>query len=110
MDILSSLEPLGIFSKDLPHCLLRQLEARQELTPELNQIIRYHLDDIAAGKINTITQKLSMSTQDEENSIEKKLHTPVREEWEAEDLIFELQMMQFDGMIDDMRDCVEDIR
>ena len=28
----------------------------------------------------------------------------------AEDLIFELQMMQFDGMIDDMRDCVEDIR
>ena len=22
---------------------------------------------------------------DEENSIEKKLHTPVREEWEAED-------------------------
>lgn len=30
LDILSSLEPLGIFSKDLPHCLLRQLEARQE--------------------------------------------------------------------------------
>lgn len=28
----------------------------------------------------------------------------------AEDLIFELQMMQFDGMIDDMRGCVEDIR
>ena len=51
LDILSSLEPLGIFSKDLPHCLLRQLEARQELTPELNQIIRYHLDDIAAGKL-----------------------------------------------------------
>ena len=71
LDILSSLEPLGIFSKDLPHCLLRQLEARQELTPELNQIIRYHLDDIAAGKINTITQKLSMSTQDVRKCIAK---------------------------------------
>ena len=59
------------FSKDLPHCLLRQLEARQELTPELNQIIRYHLDDIAAGKINTITQKLSMSTQDVRKCIAK---------------------------------------
>ncbi len=71
LDILSSLEPLGIFSKDLPHCLLRQLEARQELTPEPNQIIRYHLDDIAAGKINTITQKLSMSTQDVRKCIAK---------------------------------------
>lgn len=28
----------------------------------------------------------------------------------VEDLIFELQMMQFDGMIEDMRDCVEDIK
>ena len=71
LDILSSLEPFGIFSKDLPHCLLRQLEARQELTPALNQIIRYHLDDIAAGKINTITQKLSMSTQDVRKCIAK---------------------------------------
>ena len=28
----------------------------------------------------------------------------------VEDLIFELQMMQFDGMIEEMRDCVEDIK
>lgn len=28
----------------------------------------------------------------------------------VEDLIFELQMMQFDGMIEDMRECVEDIK
>ena len=28
----------------------------------------------------------------------------------VEDLIFELQMMQFDGMIEDMRDCVEDVK
>ncbi len=28
----------------------------------------------------------------------------------VEDLIFELQMMQFDGMIEDARDCVEDIK
>ena len=28
----------------------------------------------------------------------------------VEDLIFELQMMHFDGMIEDMRDCVEDIK
>ena len=71
MDILSSLEPLGIFSKRSSTLSLRQLEARQELTPELNQIIRYHLDDIAAGKINTITQKLSMSTQDVRKCIAK---------------------------------------
>lgn len=71
LDILSSLEPCGIFSKDLPHCLLRQLEVQQELTPSLNQMIRYHLDDIAAGKINTITQKLSMSTQEVRKCIAK---------------------------------------
>lgn len=28
----------------------------------------------------------------------------------VEDLIFELQMMQFDGMIENARDCVEDIK
>ena len=28
----------------------------------------------------------------------------------VEDLIFELQMMQFDGMIEDTRDYVEDIK
>ena len=28
----------------------------------------------------------------------------------VEDLIFELQMMQFDGMIEEMRDCVEDTK
>lgn len=28
----------------------------------------------------------------------------------VEDLVFELLMMQFDGMIEDMRDCVEDIK
>ena len=51
--------------------MLDHNKARQELTPELNQIIRYHLDDIAAGKINTITQKLSMSTQDVRKCIAK---------------------------------------
>ena len=28
----------------------------------------------------------------------------------VEDLFFELQMMQFDGMIEDTRDCIEDIK
>lgn len=68
---MSSLEPCGIFAKDLPHCLVMQLERAGELTPGLRDIILCHLDNVAAGKINAITQSLSMSTQEVRKCIAK---------------------------------------
>ena len=61
-EILSGLEPSGIFSRSLPECLLRQLDFLGKRTPVMEKIIRNHLDDIALGHISTISRSLNMST------------------------------------------------
>lgn len=71
LGILSELEPCGIFSRDLPHCLIYQLRRQHELTPLLNRIIRYHLDDIASGKFSALARELSVSTHEIKNCITK---------------------------------------
>lgn len=69
LDVLSSLEPCGIFSKDLPHFLLKQLEQKKSLTPTLNRLIRYHLTDIAEGKISKIARGLQVPAAEIRQSI-----------------------------------------
>ncbi len=70
LNVLSSLEPCGIFSKDLSDCLITQLEKRKALTPTLKDIIRYHLDDVASGRINKISKIYSLSTREVRNAID----------------------------------------
>ena len=61
-EILSGLEPVGIFSRSLPECLLQQLDFLGKRTPVMEKIIQNHLDDIALGHISTISRSLNMST------------------------------------------------
>ncbi|MBS7009548.1 RNA polymerase factor sigma-54 [Anaerostipes sp.] len=61
-DVLSDLEPAGIFSENLSQCLLKQLETKGEKTDILEKIISEHLDNIALGHISTISRSLKIST------------------------------------------------
>ena len=64
MSDLRYLEPCGIFARDLEHCLLRQLEEMELDTPVMREIVRYHLGDIAEGKISSISRDLHISTSE----------------------------------------------
>jgi RNA polymerase sigma-54 factor len=71
LNVLTTLEPCGIFAPNLPQCLLVQLEKSGQLTSNLRNIILYHLDDVASGRISSITKSLSMSTQEVRKCIAK---------------------------------------
>lgn len=71
LSLLCQLEPYGIFSSNLEECLLRQLDSQDMNTPILKQIILSHLQDIADGKISTISRKLRISTAEVRKCIDK---------------------------------------
>lgn len=68
-EVLSDLEPAGIFSRDLSQCLLKQLDIKGKKTEILEQIIKNHLNDIALGHISTISRNLKISTADVRKNI-----------------------------------------
>lgn len=59
---LKSLEPAGIFSKDISECLLRQLQARGEKDEVLFRIISDFIPDLLQGNLSTITRSLGITT------------------------------------------------
>jgi len=59
---LRLLEPVGVFSANLTECLIRQLEALEVEDPDLETMIREHLEDIAEGNISHISRALHIST------------------------------------------------
>ena len=60
---LKELEPRGIFSADLEECLALQVQGmdQEEL---LLRIIREHLNDVAEGRISSISRALKLSSAD----------------------------------------------
>ena len=62
--ILRDLEPAGIFASDLPHCLLKQLEAEGNTDSCLQEIILHYLPALGEGKISVISRNLGISTGD----------------------------------------------
>ena len=62
LEDLRGLEPCGIFAENLAECLITQFEADGIEDEVLNQILREHLEDIASGKISTITRHLKISS------------------------------------------------
>ena len=50
------------FAENLAECLITQFEADGIEDEVLNQILREHLEDIASGKISTITRHLKISS------------------------------------------------
>lgn len=59
---LRELEPVGIFSKDIAQCLLKQLEANGEQDGILVQIISDFLPDLLRGNLSVITRSLGITT------------------------------------------------
>jgi len=62
LDIMAGLKPDGIFAPDLAHCLIRQLEVLDEDDQYIRRIILEHLEDVADGKISSISRKLNLPT------------------------------------------------
>lgn len=69
LTILKELEPYGVFSANLQECLLHQLNVLDLNTEVLTRMVLFHLQDIADGKINTISQKLLISTDEVRKNI-----------------------------------------
>ncbi|MDU7336818.1 MAG: RNA polymerase factor sigma-54 [Clostridium sp.] len=59
---LKQLEPIGIFSKDLSECLLRQLEQQGCEDTVLLEMIRDYLPDILKGQLSNVSRALHLST------------------------------------------------
>lgn len=59
--LLKQLEPRGIFASSLEECLLIQVQGMDD-EKYLSAVIKNHLQDIAEGKISTISRKLKLSS------------------------------------------------
>ncbi len=59
---LKTLEPIGIFSRDVPECLMRQLEQQGVEDEKLMQIVRDYMPDLLQGRISAISRGLKIST------------------------------------------------
>ena len=67
---LQQLEPYGIFSPGLQESLLHQLDALDINSEVLTQMILYHLNDMAEGKISNISRSLHIPTTEVRKNIE----------------------------------------
>lgn len=56
---LKELEPRGIFASGLTECLILQIRG-MERESELEEIIRNHLQDVAEGKISSISRRMKL--------------------------------------------------
>lgn len=64
IDILQTLEPIGVGTADVQHALLHQLQVRYGGDAIAASIIENHLEDLACGRIRQIAKKLNVSQQD----------------------------------------------
>jgi len=64
LEIIQTLDPPGIGARDLMECLLLQLNQQEESNPLVEKIIRFYLDDLAAGRISRIAQKLKVESRE----------------------------------------------
>lgn len=62
--VLRTLSPAGIGARDLCDCLLLQLDRLRDVPEYAADIIKFHLNDLAAGKYKIISQKLGASMQE----------------------------------------------
>lgn len=62
LESLKTLEPAGIFAKDIAECLRLQLRERKIVDEQLLQMIDNCMPDILGGHIERVTRKLKLST------------------------------------------------
>ena len=62
LEDLRHLEPAGIFSSDLPSCLISQLDPADDGFEPMRSMILDHMEDIATGRISSISRNLKLPT------------------------------------------------
>lgn len=71
LHLLRSLDPPGVFAYNLSDCLIRQLIETEDDFTIMRILIAEHLEDLAAGKISSVSRALNLSTTDVRKFIEK---------------------------------------
>lgn len=71
LKVLQELEPYGIFAPDLKHSLLKQLEMQGLGKSPVYRVVEEHLQDVADGKISTISREMKLSTVEVRKCIEQ---------------------------------------
>lgn len=61
LDIIHGFDPAGVGARDLGECLLIQLESRNQLTPQLELMIKEHLEDVAHNRLGIVAKDMSLS-------------------------------------------------
>jgi len=61
LDIIHKFDPAGVGASDLSECLRLQLEAREQLTPQMDEIITDHLEDIADNRLSAVARSMGMT-------------------------------------------------
>ena len=61
LDIIHGFDPAGVGARNLSECLRLQLEARNELTPQMDMIIGNHLEDIANNRLSAVAKDTGMT-------------------------------------------------
>lgn len=71
LEVLQELEPYGVFAVDLKHCLLKQLDHLKLRGSTVWKVVEEHLEDVAAGKISSISRSLKLPTVEVRKCIEQ---------------------------------------
>ena len=61
LDIIHKFDPAGVGARDLSECLRLQLETRNLLTPQMEEIVSDHLEDIADNRLSAVAKSMGMT-------------------------------------------------
>lgn len=64
LGIIQSMDPAGVGASDLQECLLIQLRSLGLLSPQIETLIRDHLQDLADNRINVIAKSMGISAKE----------------------------------------------
>lgn len=64
LQVVHMFEPAGVGARNLEECLRIQLQQLNKLTPNIQKVIKHHLEDLARGRVNHIACALGISTRE----------------------------------------------
>lgn len=68
--LIQSFDPPGVGGRSLSECLLIQLEQRGLRDPVMEQLVNWHLDDLASGRFSRIAKELGITDQEAQSRAE----------------------------------------
>nr|WP_277999033.1 RNA polymerase factor sigma-54 [Moorella sulfitireducens] len=61
LQLIQRFDPPGVGARNLTECLLIQMQQRKDAPPAAEKIVRYFLNDVAAGRLKRVARRLNMS-------------------------------------------------